>query len=119
MKVLGKGIHIRLSNSIDKRKLILESALLSNNLLQKYEDLKAVRNEKSKQIALFKKTMKEINLLFRELEFKELPEIKIPKEEPIRKGRKEKMIEKETPIVRTKIESDLDNIRSKLENLKI
>lgn len=114
MKTLGKDVHVRVSNSIDKRKSILESALLSNNLLQKYEDLKAIRNEKSKQIALFKKTIKEVILLFKDLEFKELPEIKIQKEEIIKKE-----IMEEKPISRTKLESDLDNIRNKLENLKI
>lgn len=117
MKILGEDIHVRVSNSIDKRKLILESALLSNSLLQKYEDIKAVRNEKTKQMALFKKTMKEIILLFKELEFKELPEIKIPKEETFKRTKKEIMEEK--PVSRTKLESDLDNIRNKLENLKI
>lgn len=113
---MGKGVHIRVADSIDKRKTILESALLSANLLQKYEDIKPVRNEKTKQIALFKKTVKEVRLLFKELEFEDLPEFKLQKKEDLNEEISE---EPEKPLHKAKLESDLEKIRNKLENLKI
>lgn len=116
-KTLHSGVHVRLENYIDKRKNILESALLNVNLSQKYEDFKIVRNEKAKQISLFKKIIKEINLLFKDLEYEELPEVKISKKEL----KEEKIIKdiKEKSISKTKLEVDLEDIKNKLENLKI
>lgn len=111
-----KGLHIKFLNPIDNRKEILESALLTANLLQKYEDFKSIRNEKTKQKALLKKTIKEIRLLFKDLEYKELPEYKIPKTQ--KKPKETKPDLKET-ITKTKLESELESIRKKLENLKI
>lgn len=120
-KKLGKGIHIRITDSIDKRKNILESALLSTNLLQKYEDIKPVRNEKTKQVALFKKIIKETRILFKELEYQELPEVIMPQRESPKKLIKqaEHKLKLEAPISRTKLQQDLTDIRNKLENLKI
>lgn len=119
-KSLHSGVHVRIQDSIDKRKSILESALLSTNLLQKHEDFKIIRNEKRKQMALFKKIIKEIKLLAKELEYKELPEAKIPKRESpkklIKQAEKEISIEK---ISKTRLEHDLEDIRNKLQNLKI
>ncbi len=120
-KTLGKGVHVRLQEPIEKRKDILESALVSANLLQKYEDIKPLRNEKRKQIALFKKIIKETRILFKELEYEELPEVKIPKVEIPKKLIQEAKhnLKLEAPISRTKLEQDLADIRNKLENLKI
>lgn len=121
---LSGEVHVRMEDSLEKRKTILESALLSANLTQKYEDFKAVRNEKTKQLALFKKLMKEVAFLFKDFEFKELPEVKLPKPEiqeeirEIRGGYKGSAEEIE-PTEKTKLERDLEDIKSKLENLKI
>lgn len=120
-KKLGKGVHIRIEDQIDKRKIILESALSVANLLQKHEDLKPIRNEKAKQIALFRKIIKETRLLFKELEYEELPEFKLPQKESSRKLMKEikEEMELEKPITKTRLEHELEDIRNKLENLKI
>lgn len=118
---LGKGVHIRFTESVEKRKDILESALLSANLLQKYEDIKPLRNEKDKQIALFKKIIKETRILFKELEYEDLPDVKIPRRESPQKLVQEakKEIKQQSPIPKSKLHYDLADIRNKLENLKI
>jgi len=117
-KILTKGVHIRIDNSIDKRKQILESALLTAKLLQEYENLKVIRNEKLKQLSLLKKIIKEIKILFNNLEYKELPEVKLPKPKESKKpSKKIKTIKQEEP--KTKLQLELEEIRKKLENLKI
>ncbi len=117
-KLTTKGLHIKFFNPIDNRKQILESALLVTNLLQKYEDFKSIRNEKEKQKALFNKTIKEIKLLFKNLEYKELPEYKTQKQK-ISKKTKEIKIDLKKPITKTQLELELESIKEKLENLKI
>lgn len=110
-------IHVRIENHIQKRKNILESAIFSTELLQKYENFKKLRNQKNKQMALLKKTVKEISLLFKELKFKELPQIKIEKEGPIAP---KIFKEKEIPQPRKdELSRELESIKSKLENLNI
>lgn len=120
-KLEHKGVHVRLEEPIAKRKEVLESAIYSTELLQKYENFKKIRNLKRKQKALFKKTIKELKLLVDELELKELPTVKIekPKKEPEEELKITKKKIKEIPKTKSKFAEELEKIRSRLQKLQI
>lgn len=117
MPRISSQLHVQVNNPIDKRREILESAVTSTELLQRYQDFKKIRQEKNKQRAIFKKLIKEINMLMKELEIQELPSTgKKPKQI---KQIKEKTITVIQPKSTDKLTRDLQEIQDKLNNLKI
>ena len=117
-------VHIQIKKSEVLRKDLLESSLKCMELIQFYERLRSLRKEKNNLISKFKTLIGEINTLVQQLDFQELPEIEVSVKE--QKKIKQEVKEKTKPNTievprkaRTQIESEIDEIRAKLENLHL
>ena len=117
-------VHIQIKKSEVLRKDLLESSLKCMELIQFYERLRSLRREKNNLISKFKTLTGEINTLVHTLEFEELPEVEVSVKEQkkIKQEVKEKTKPKTIEVpkkARTQIESEIDDIRAKLENLHL
>ena len=117
-------VHVQIKKSEVLRKDLLESSLKCMELIQFYERLRSLRKEKNNLISKFKTLIGEINTLVQQLDFQELPEIEVSVKE--QKKIKQEVKEKTKPNTievprkaRTQIESEIDEIRAKLENLHL
>lgn len=116
-----EAVHVKITKPITYRKKILESAIDTTKLLQKFEYFKVVRDKKEFYRKQFKATTKEISTLINNLSIKELPETEIKKEKPTIKEKikaKEIVKEKQSSTME-KLDKDLMSIQDKLKNLEI
>jgi predicted nuclease with TOPRIM domain len=124
MAEVKSQVHVQIRRSDVLRKELLESSLECMELIQFYERLKSLRKEKNNLISKFKGLIGEINTLVQQLDFQELPEIEVSVKE--QKKIKQEVKEKTKPNTievpkkaRTQIESEIEEIRAKLENLHL
>jgi|SRR3989344_3441170 len=124
MAEVKSQVHVQIKKSEVLRKDLLESSLKCMELIQFYERLRSLRKEKNNLISKFKTLIGEINTLVQQLDFQELPEIEVSVKE--QKKIKQEVKEKTKPNTievprkaRTQIESEIDEIRAKLENLHL
>jgi predicted nuclease with TOPRIM domain len=117
-------IHIQIRQSSVLRKDVLESSLKCIELIQFNERLKELRTEKSELISKFKNIVGSINSLVQCLDFQELPEmglkeehVKIKKE--VKERTKPKVVIEAPKKSRSKLESEMDEIRAKLDKLEL
>jgi predicted nucleic acid-binding Zn-ribbon protein len=106
--------YVSVEEPVLVRRVILESSRLMIHLLQDYEKLKILRNEKNEKIQVFDKLIKEINSLMLKLK-SELPSV------PQQKGKKSKKVQisKEQKISKPiKIEKVVPRQKSALESLE-
>ena len=118
------NVHIQIQRSSVLRKDLLESSLKCMELIQFYDRLKRLRKEKNVLIANFKTLIGEINTLVQCLDFQELPEevVSVKEQKKIKQGVKEKTKSKVIEVhknARSQIESEIDEIRAKLDNLHL
>src|SRR3989344_6400655 len=113
-----EAVHVRIAKPITYRKKILESAIDTTRLLQKFEYFKTVRDKKEFYRKQFKTTINEIKNMINDLEIKELPETKSIREKPTIKERIEGIKEKPSSAM-DRLDKDLMSIQDKLKNLEI
>lgn len=117
-------VHVQIKRSEVLRKDLLESSLKCMELIQFYEGLRSLRKEKNNLISKFKTLIGEVNTLVQTLEFEELPEIEVSVKEQkkikaeVKEKTKSNIIEVPKKA-RTQIESEIYEIRAKLENLHL
>ncbi len=116
-----EAVHVRIAKPITYRKKILESAIDTTRLLQKFEYFKAVRDKKEFYKKQLKTTINEINNLINDLEIKELPETKSIKEKSTIKDKIQGIssIKEKPSSAMDKLDKDLMSIQDKLKNLEI
>lgn len=119
-------VHARIENPILVRKTLLESAILTTELLKSYQKLRKIRTEKKHYKVEFRQNLQEIKNLLEKLELQELPRPPtIPKlhtfkevgkeikKEKIKRIKQEKLLESES----SELDSELRRLQEKLENL--
>jgi light-regulated signal transduction histidine kinase (bacteriophytochrome) len=122
---ISSSIHTRIENGLELRKEILETALRTTELIQRFKDYKDYNSEKKKLITKFKKDVKELKEVVNNLELKDLPkeytrELSIPEIKKIIKPSREitrEILEK--PIIKSEIERELDILRNKISSLEV
>ena len=126
MVKISSSVHVKLEQGLNLRKDILETALTATELLQTFKQYKKETTQKTLLITKFKKEISELKGTLHEFELKDLPKdvtrqlqpkqmiIKTP-----RQLREEIEQEFKEPIVKSKIESELESLRAKIENIKI
>lgn len=127
MVKISSSVHTRLENAMELRKEVLETALRATELMQKIKNYKKENAEKKIMITKFKKEISELKGVVHELEFKDLPKEITQKLEPKTelKVKPAKEIEREVreeiekPIVRSEMEQEIEDLRAKIENIKI
>ncbi len=122
---LKSNVHIKLNNSDYLRKIILESALSSNQMQQSALKIKETQTEKRKVMSELKKRIQEISELSKSIQLKEFPEFKAKVE------KEEKIIVKKQPLeIQRHIEpaksdkekeliKELNDIKAKLDSISI
>ncbi|MEK6934582.1 MAG: hypothetical protein AABW46_01760 [Nanoarchaeota archaeon] len=122
---LKSNVHIKLNNSDYLRKIILESALSSNQMQQSALKIKETQTEKRKVMSELKKRIQEISDLSKSIHLKEFPEFKAKVE------KEEKIIVKKQPLeIQRHIEpaksdkekeliKELNDIKAKLDSISI
>ncbi len=122
-------MHVGIIDPNAKRKQILESAILTIQLLKGFERIKDIRKERDKVKSEFKSKLKEINTLAKEFNSL-IPKVKLP-EADVKKALHEKVAETKEKLpfkrIRTekyrksanldKLDKDIDFLRKKLESL--
>jgi hypothetical protein len=128
MVKISSSVHTRLENGMNLRKDILEAALRTTQLAQTFRQYKQANIEKNKLLIQFKKEVADLKQTVHELEFKDLPKdvVKEPKgEEPIIESQSLKQIEEEfkqeieTPIIKSELETQIEDLKSQIDNIKI
>jgi hypothetical protein len=122
------SVHVRVDEPISKRREVLQTAIFSVELLRRYDHLEAIRHEKAKELARFKKTLRSIHSLLKLVRLEELPMSgKDLKEVRDVRGRKV-LVKRRTSKVksvankvvkpkRSTVDTQLDALRKKLESL--
>lgn len=108
-------IHVKVDKPVRTRKFILESAKEATNLKKHLNKFKKLRKKKLANQKLFKEKIIEIREQFQKI-ITLLPELPKEKKQEI-KIIKSKTIKKQTPIIKNKIEQELDEINKKLNKL--
>lgn len=126
MVKISSSVHTRLENGMNLRKDILEAALRTTQLAQTFRQYKQANIEKNKLLIKFKKEVANLKQTVHELEFKDLPTDVVKKpEEPIKSSKLTKQdIEEfkqeiETPIIKSELETQIEDLKSQIENIKI
>lgn len=126
MVKISSSVHTRLENGMNLRKDILEAALRTTQLAQTFRQYKQANIEKNKLLIQFKKEVANLKQTVHELEFKDLPTDVVKKpEEPIKSSKLTKQdIEEfkqeiETPIIKSELETQIEDLKSQIENIKI
>jgi len=119
MKKENSQLHIRIDEPVELRKGILESAIDVAESLKLYEGVKAIKRNKNLYKKALKTRVKELRTAVERLE-KNLP--KVSTDEPKQKqavGPKESEPTKRIRLVgpKSKLETDLEEIRAKLNKL--
>ncbi|MCX8147242.1 MAG: hypothetical protein N3D84_02130 [Candidatus Woesearchaeota archaeon] len=119
--------YMKIENPVDLRRALLESLRDVLRALQKFEDLKKIRAEKAKEIAVLNNCMKEINLMIGKVKSHlppvpvkiQLKEIKPKKKEEraIKQEKEEKKEEAVESLEVAELERQLKEIEKKLERL--
>ena len=110
--IVDSSVHAQLDEPKSQRRALLECALDTTKLLQRYKHYRSIVEEKHKQQGVFKELVGEIHELFSSLEVKDLPQYKIEKTVP--KTEKPVIVQK---IPRDKLAEELEAISEKLRNL--
>ena len=123
-------VHIRLVNPNAARRIILESALDSANLIKDVAAIHAIREKKYKTIKQFGRVLREIKAIERQLSVAHMPEVndtmglevhhnKVSEVKPEPKHHEHKEVKK--PAHKTeadKLKDELREIESKLKSLQ-
>ncbi len=117
-----ESVHVRLDDPISKRKDILQTAVMTVELLKKYDVVRELRKEKTKEMDKLRVILNDIKKMTKQIKTKDLPKVKEieTKHKEHKVVVKEKAIEKhEEKIIRHKsaIDNQLDALRKKLETL--
>ncbi|MBL7051710.1 MAG: hypothetical protein ISS01_01325 [Nanoarchaeota archaeon] len=117
-----ESVHVRLDNPISKRKRILQTAVMTVELLKKYEVVRELRKEKVKEMDKLRVVLSDIKKMTKRIKVQDLPKVKgiEEKHKEHKIVMKAKNIEKHEKIVKVHksgIESQLDELRRKLETL--
>jgi hypothetical protein len=72
-KKTDQTVHIRLDNSINKRRMVLQSAIDVIALLKRYENIKNLSKQKHEAYDEFRKVISSINWMVRQIRVKDLP----------------------------------------------
>ena len=128
MVKISSSVHMRLEDGLTLRKEILETALRASELMRRFKEYKKENKEKTILISRFKKEISNISSSLHDLEFKELPreitkKLTLPEQE-IKQEIADKTVEEieqefKEPIVKSELQSELDSLRAKIENIKI
>ncbi|MBU2634024.1 MAG: hypothetical protein KJ674_02155 [Nanoarchaeota archaeon] len=122
MIIDNKVVYRKVINPSYIRKDTLLIAIESIKLLQDYEKIKSLRKEKYKLLDLGKERVSELNKNLLKLK-DSIPKAKIKKPKPLKKFKKREIHHIEhhiehRPVV-SSLDSELESIKDKLENLKI
>ena len=117
-----ESVHVRLDNPISKRKNILQTAVMTVELLKKFEVVRDLRKEKVKEMDKLRIVLNDIKKMTRAIKTKDLPKVKGLEEKHkehkvVMKARHIEKHEKKIKIHRSAIDSQLDALRKKLETL--
>ena len=113
---LDSSLHAQVERHVEQRKVILESALGATTLLQHYEAFKGILQQKKEQRALFKQIIKDIHVLFSELQVNDLPETRVASLKVKEHTQKEQASQQHV-VPRDKLAMDLMSIQEKLNSL--
>ena len=121
---ISSSVHTRIENGLELRKEILETALRTTELIQRFKDYKNYNSEKKKLITKFKKDVKELKEVVNNLELKDLPkeyesEMISPEIKEIIKPVEQIRREIQRPIIKSEIERELDTLRDKISSLEV
>lgn len=122
MVKITSSVHTRIANSLGIRKEILEAELKTMELLQNLKKLKREKEEKINLIAQFKKEISAVSDAIQRLEFQDLPtdmEKKEMKKVPVEKPQKKIKEEIEESIVDDEMAQEVEDLKEKIEALKI
>jgi len=127
MVKISSSVHVRLEQGLNLRKDILETALTATELLQTFKQYKKETNQKTLLITKFKKEISALKETLHELELKDLPKDVTrqlqPKQQMIIKTPEELREEIEQdikkPIIKSQLEQELEELKSKIEKIKI
>ena len=118
-----ESVHVRLDNPISKRKDILQTEVMTVELLKKYEVVRELRKAKVREMDNLRIVLSDIKKMTKDIKTKDLPKVKgideKHKEHKIVMKAKhiEKHEEKKIIVHRSAIDSQLDALRKKLETL--
>lgn len=121
---ISSSVHTKIENGLELRKEILETALRTTELIQRFKDYKNYNSEKKKLITKFKKDVKELKEVVNNLELKDLPkeyesEMISPEIKEIIKPVEQIRREIQRPIIKSEIERELDTLRDKISSLEV
>ncbi len=126
----SKLLHAQIKNPIFVRKTLLESAILSAEIIRTVHEFKKLKSLENKKKAELKRLFEEIKVLRTKLEEQELPPISevkqekikgnVPKKQLIREETKkqkqqEKLFEKDTE--KSGLDLEIDKLKEKIRNL--
>ena len=124
-----ESVHVRLDSPIAKRRMILQTTIDSVALLKRYENIKRIKEEKEKGHEEFKKVLRSINFLVKQIKMQDLPldsddlkkyKVKTKKEpslvQPIVKKIK-KVVGKQKEEKKPMLDRQLDELQRKLQRL--
>ncbi len=113
------AVYVKLDNPIEKRKIILSSALDTANILKSYSDMKKLRDRKYEIMTDLKGIYGQVKHMVEVLENHKLPALTIERYEVVEEEKKHVKIKKESAhddeILRLKAE--LEDIDRKLKTL--
>jgi len=119
-------VHAQLKNPILVRKTLLESAILTTEILKSYQKIKKIRTQKQKFKTQLKKDLQEIKQLVEKLEIHELPrppQIPHSHKSPVIKKELKKEVKEQIKQERllnhehSELDSELKKLQDKLKNL--
>ncbi len=125
-----QSVHVRIDFPIQKRKVVLQSAIDTVQLLKRYDRIKEIREEKVKEMAKFRTALRGVHRLVRMVKLQELPldsdDLKQVKTvagrkvfSPVRKPRVVKSVKgkKEKKPKLSSIDKQLQALQNKLDKL--
>ena len=135
-KKAEESVHVRIERPVGKRKAVLQTAISAVELLKRYDKIKELHKEKEKAQLDFRKKLRSIHYLLRQIRFKELPLdlqelenvrtvagkklVKIPKplaKKKVAKRVKKKKVAKKKKVGPQTIDEQLASLRAKMNKL--
>ena len=108
-------VHVKVSDSKNKRKVVLESAKTLILAIQESKHLDEIRELKKRRLQELKKILQDINIRIKQIDLKEIPGF-TPKEQRAEQVKK-KEVTKEVPEEVDQLALDLAEIERKLGSL--
>lgn len=121
------SVHVRLDSPVDKRKVVLQTAIDAVALLKNYENIHRIRHEKAVTLGEFQRVVVQVHRLVKQVEFGELPmdmedlkHVHAPSGKkvfaPVVKQMKKKMVTQKEEH-HSSLDAQLESLRRKLDSL--